>query len=88
MRFPIPYSRTPALLAIPLQRCARGRFVFVGYFRRLLFRLLDFRPLLFLALLLFVLLFFEERLRGTLAPDSRASLRPMAIACSRLFTLG
>lgn len=31
--------------------------------------------------------FFDVRLRGTFAPDSRASLRPIAMACSRLFTL-
>ena len=30
--------------------------------------------------------FFALRLRGTFAPDSRASLNPIAIACSRLFT--
>jgi hypothetical protein len=30
--------------------------------------------------------FFALRLRGTLAPFSRASLRPIAIACSLLFT--
>jgi len=31
--------------------------------------------------------FDEERRAGTLAPFSRASLRPMAIACLRLFTV-
>src|SRR5579871_328621 len=30
--------------------------------------------------------FFEERLRGTLPPAARASLRPIAIACLRLVT--
>jgi hypothetical protein len=35
----------------------------------------------------FFAVFFRERGReGTLAPFSRASLRPMAIACLRLFT--
>lgn len=64
------------------------------------FRLLDFFRLLerlllerllvdFFRLLDFLLLdFLLERLRGTLAPFSRASERPMAMACSRLFTLG
>jgi hypothetical protein len=38
----------------------------------------------------FALLFFLAllRLRGTLAPFSRASDSPIAIACSRLFTFG
>jgi len=31
--------------------------------------------------------FFRERLRGTLAPERRASDNPIAIACFLLFTL-
>jgi hypothetical protein len=31
--------------------------------------------------------FFDDRRDGTFAPFFRASLRPMAIACFRLFTL-
>jgi hypothetical protein len=44
----------------------------------------DFLPLDFLAVERLELL----RLLGTLAPASRASDSPIAIACSRLFTLG
>jgi hypothetical protein len=66
-------------------------------FRLDFFRLLDFfRVLFFLVLVFFRLLLFFRVLdffrldffRGTLAPLARASERPMAIACSRLFTLG
>ncbi len=66
-----------------------------GYFRRAV----DFRPPPFFAAVLrppffaaalrpprFAPPFFAVRLRGTLAPFSRASLSPIAIACSRLFT--
>ena len=43
---------------------------------------------LFLEELFFEELFFDElRLRGTLAPFFRASERPIAIACLRLFTV-
>jgi hypothetical protein len=57
-------------------------------------RELDFLAPLFLAppfavLLFLVPLFFAlVRFRGTFAPSSRASLSPIAIACSRLFTFG
>jgi hypothetical protein len=57
-------------------------------FLELLFLELLFLELLFLVLLFLVPLCFAVRLRGTLAPEARASLRPMAMACSRLFTLG
>jgi len=62
----------------------RARFfaaVFRPPFLAAAFRALDERPLDF-----FAPPFFALRLRGTFAPDSRASLNPIAIACSRLFT--
>ena len=75
--------RIPAFPALHNYRDVRFRLLTALYLRLLLFLALDLRPELF-----FAPLFFEVRLRGTLAPDARASLSPMAIACSRLFTLG
>ncbi len=46
-----------------------------------------FFPLVFFLLVFFLLVFFDDRFRGTFAPFSRASESPIAIACSRLFTL-
>ena len=61
------------------------------FFRLDFLRLLDFfRLLLFFRVLDFFVLdfFLVDFFRGTLAPFARASERPIAIACSRLFTLG
>jgi hypothetical protein len=63
----------------------------LDFFRLLLFFLLldffevDFFRVDFLPVDFFRLLDF---FRGTFAPFSRASDRPIAMACSRLFTLG
>jgi hypothetical protein len=48
---------------------------------------LRFFPELFFLELFFLELFFPVRFFGTLAPFERASDRPIAIACLRLFTL-
>jgi hypothetical protein len=60
--------------------------------RFLVLRFAEARPPFFAALLraldFLAPPFFALRLRGTFAPASRASLSPIAIACSRLFTLG
>jgi hypothetical protein len=48
---------------------------------------LDFFALDFLPPDFFAPDFFDARLRGTFAPSSRASDRPMAMACLRLVTL-
>jgi hypothetical protein len=62
----------------------------LDFFRLLLFfLLLDFFELDFFRVDFFAVDFFRvDFFRGTLAPFSRASERPIAIACSRLFTLG
>ena len=62
----------------------RVDFFRVDFFRVDFFRV-DFFPVDFFRVDFFRLLDF---LRETLAPFSRASERPIAIACSRLFTLG
>jgi hypothetical protein len=84
------FAESPLSVSLPTYRLAYLLlllllfFLLLDFFRLLLFFRVDF----FLVDFFLVDFFAVDFFRGTLAPFARASERPIAIACSRLFTLG